>query len=72
MTLNRSVGCMAVRHIPARDMMAGLEKGLWDSLKYASYAMLNEVRSKNQVGELLLREILVAFAPEFQKLVTKQ
>jgi hypothetical protein len=61
-----------VRHIPARDRMAGLEMGLWDALKSAGYPMLNEVRSRKRIEEPLLREILAAFASKFPKLTAKR
>jgi hypothetical protein len=61
-----------IRHTPARDKMAGLEKGLWEALKLAGYPMLNEVRSRKPIDESRLRKVLAAFASKFPKLTAKR
>jgi hypothetical protein len=61
-----------VRHTPARDKMAGLEKGLWYALKSAGYPMLNEVRSRKPIDESRLGKVLAAFASKFPKLTVKR
>jgi hypothetical protein len=56
------------RHCGPRDIMAGLEKELYEELKAAGYGVLNQVRSRKPVDKQLFREIRDAFASKFQKL----
>jgi hypothetical protein len=55
-------------HRPSRDTIAGLEKGLRDALHRAGYRLLNEVKCKQAVDELLMRQVLSAFAARFVRL----
>ncbi|HKP35656.1 MAG TPA: hypothetical protein VJT71_02270 [Pyrinomonadaceae bacterium] len=55
-------------HGPARDTIAGLEKGLRDALHTAGYPVLNEVKSRHEVDEELMTGVLNAFAGKFEKL----
>ncbi len=52
-------------HRPERDKMAGLEKVLCDALQRAGYRMLNEVKSRKPTDDLLMRNVLSAFATRF-------
>ena len=56
-------------HRPARDTMAGLEKGLRDALHTAGYRVLNEITSRHAIDELLMAEVLKAFSGQFSRLI---
>ena len=56
-------------HRPARDTMAGLEKGLRDALHTAGYRVLNEIKSRQAIDELLMAEVLKAFSGQFSRLI---
>lgn len=56
-------------HSPARDKMAGLEKGLRDALHTAGYRVLNEIKSRHPIDDSLMPDVLKAFAVKFSRLV---
>lgn len=55
-------------HRPARDTMAGLEKGLCNALHAAGYRVLNEVRSRHPIDESMMADVRNAFSGKFEKL----
>ena len=55
-------------HRPARNIMAGLEKGLRDALHTAGYRVLNEVKSRHPIDQSRMAKVLNAFAVRFSKL----
>ncbi len=55
-------------HRPARDTIAGLEKGLRDALHRARYRVLNEVKSRHPIDGALMRRAIKAFSTTFDKL----
>ena len=55
-------------HRPARDTIAGLEKGLRDALYNAGYRVLNEVKCKQPIEPILMGKVVAAFAKNFVKL----
>ena len=56
-------------HRPARDTVAGLEKELRDALHTAGYRVLNEIKSRHPIDELLMAEVLKAFSGQFSRLI---
>lgn len=58
-------------HLPLRDRIAGLEKGLCLALQRAGYQVINKVHSNKGVDEHSMSELIGAFATRLPLLASE-
>ena len=59
---------MMHRHSPLRDVVAGLERALADTLRCVKYEVMNPVNGRSDTESHLWHEVLAAFEPHLPKL----